>query len=185
MLPRGLAMSWLSATTHAALIRDPGTITHVWNSCVAPFKALLGPTLANKPGDLLAAAFCSCVAYDLKPYGASTALELRDLLDEPSLDCDNYCALAAHLNALLRPQSACKLSMVGWDGGAVGNHAQLIAECQGASWLLDPTVGMIAAGSTLDSLCRGERVTYFAFMPENRLADVRALSKGRALLVRL
>lgn len=168
-------MAWLSAATHAALIRDPGCITHVWASTAGEFRGLLPPLLRSKPADLQCAAFASFVAYDLKPYGGSTALELHDLLDSPTLDCDNFCLLAWHLFTLLRPQTRCAVAMVGWDGGAVGNHAQLLAEEAGSAWLLDPTVGMLAAGVTIDSLCRGTRCEWFAFMPENRLAAPRAL----------
>lgn len=157
-------MPYLSKETHQRLCEDPSRISHVWNSAAAAFRLSIGPILASKHVDMVAAAFCSIVAYDMKPYGPCVELELSRLLASPVLDCDNYCVLTWHLWHLLNPQPYVDMVLVGWDGGAVGNHAQLLIESRdkASSWLLDPTIGLIAAGATYDKICRGEKVTFFS-----------------------
>jgi hypothetical protein len=154
-------MPYLSAATHAAIINDPAYISTAWMTAENNFRRDIGPVFSGRPADLVAAAFCSIVAYDLKPYGQSNAVQLRDLLDSPAIDCDNYCFLTWHLFRLLRPTTAVEMAMVGWDKGAVGNHAQILATIGDTSaWLLDPTIGLIVAGATFDRICRGEPLTY-------------------------
>ena len=36
------------------------------------------------------------------------------------------------------------INFVGFDGGAIGNHAQLFVEDKGGELLLDPTIGLVA-----------------------------------------
>lgn len=156
-------MPYLSTATHQLIIAQPSAMAGLWTSVRETFKRDVGSVFASKHDDLLAAAFCAIVAFDLKPYGACTELELRALLDAPALDCDNYCLLAWHLFRQAKPTSVVRHTLVGWHGGAVGNHAQLIAEIPGTSaWLLDPTVGLMVAGATFDALCRGVPLTYLA-----------------------
>jgi hypothetical protein len=154
-------MPYLTAETHSRIIAQPSAMAEVWASSKTKFKNDVGSIFASKHDDILAAAFAAIAAYDLKPYGQSTAMDLRSLLDEPHLDCDNYCLLTWHLFTIIKPTSTVTLTMVGWDGGAVGNHAQIIAEIPAVSaWLLDPTIGLIVAGATFDNLCQGVPLTY-------------------------
>ncbi|WOH48854.1 hypothetical protein [Bradyrhizobium sp. sBnM-33] len=44
---------------------------------------------------------------------------------------------------------------VGWDGGAVGNHVQLLYDDGQSQLLLDPTIGAVVNGVTLDGLING------------------------------
>ena len=48
---------------------------------------------------------------------------------------------------------------VGWDDGAIGNHAQIIVQDGAQSILLDPTIGLIANGVTLAGLVAGTHYT--------------------------
>lgn len=140
---------------------QPSAMGGLWSSVRETFKRDIGPAFSGKHDDILAAGFCAITAYDLKPYGASTALELDELLAADAIDCDNYCILAWHLFKQCKPASVVTMKMVGWNGGAVGNHAQLIAEIPGVSaWLLDPTIGLIVGGATFDNICKGVPLTY-------------------------
>ncbi len=148
-------MPYLSAPTHAALLATPETITSLYASTREAFIADLGPGFIGQAEDHLRLAFCSVVAFDLKPYGESTALSLRDLMSASLLDCDNYVALAWRLFKLMRPLSDTMIAAVGWNGGAVGNHAQMQARTAGSPDIyLDPTIGLVVYGCSLDALCR-------------------------------
>lgn len=154
----------------SALIKDLG----------AQFKAL------NEDG--LAAVFSMLIAHQVAPLGPSeNKFTLRELLDEPALDCDAYALLAARFFSILRPKSSAKIRMVGWNGGVIGNHAQLLTEGTGMPLLLDPTVGL-AAEATFDQVMQGDAVgairTWTVREETSDLAGFRktvveALEKGR------
>lgn len=162
-------MPYLSSTTHSAIVNDPQYIVTAWTLAQGNFKRDIGSAFAGRPDDLIAAGFCSVVAYDMKPYGPCTVRDLRGILDSPALDCDNYCLLAWYLFTILKPSTSVELAMVGWNGGAVGNHAQLLATIGDTSaWLLDPTIGLIAGGATFNRICQGASITHFAQPAEIR-----------------
>ncbi|MNX86549.1 hypothetical protein D3C86_1184350 [compost metagenome] len=87
-------------------------------------------------------AFLSILAHSLAPYGASRSISLKDLLADKSMDCDNYAILTGYFNALFAGETH-NLKFAGFDGGAVGNHAQLFVDTE-KGLLLDPTIGLIA-----------------------------------------
>lgn len=89
------------------------------------------------------AVLASLFAHALKPYGQSFSYKLKDLLKDSHLDCDNYTALTGYLLKYIRP-TGYRLRFVGFDGGAVGNHAQLIFEDANGQLLIDPTIGLVA-----------------------------------------
>lgn len=154
-------MPYLSVATHQLIVAQPSAMAGLWASVRETFKRDVGAPFNTKHDDMLAAAFAAIVAFDLKPYGASTAVYLDELLAADGLDCDNYCLLAWYLFRQIKIKSPVRHTIVGWNGGAVGNHAQLIAEIPGVSaWLLDPTIGLIVAGATFDNLCKGVPLTY-------------------------
>lgn len=156
-------MPYLSTATHAAIRNDPRYISTAWALAEKNFRNDIGPALAGKPDDLVAAAFCAIAAYDMAPYGPCAARDFEGVLNAPALDCDNYCLLTYYLFLTLRPSSTVTLAMVGWDGGAVGNHAQILATIGDANaWLLDPTIGLIVAGATFDRVCMGEPLTFMS-----------------------
>lgn len=156
-------MPYLSSANLAAITATPEVIAGCYANTRSAFVSDLGPAFAGQCEDHLRLAFCSVVAFDLKPYGASLALSLRDLLAEDALDCDNYVRLAWHLFNLMRPLSPTNVAAVGWNGGAIGNHAQLQARTPGSPDIyLDPTIGLVVFGCGLDSLCR-----QFPFQPQH------------------
>jgi len=128
-------------------------------------------------------AFCTVMAFEMKPYAPCSAWSLEDLCAAPGLDCDNYCKLALEFYNLLSPYASNSKKLAdssglinntsydatkaqpwvfGWNGGAVGNHAQILFYDPSATrpWMLcDPTVGMIACGVSSDTLGRGSAVS--------------------------
>jgi hypothetical protein len=154
-------MSYLSATTHQAIIANPASIETFYNQVRPTFKVNLGQLDVNSdiPNGLLAVAFAAIAAWDLKPYGPDPAAkDLQTLLNSPTLVCNDYVLLAWYFCNNFMPETASiKIVALGWNGGAVGNHAQMLAmdPATGISLLLDPTVGLVARGVTYDSLLKG------------------------------
>lgn len=93
----------------------------------------------------------SLVAYKSAPYGNSTAIKLKTLLEEEQLDCDNYAILMGYLV----PKA--NLHYVGFDGGAVGNHAQVFYSKEKMNLLIDPTIGVFAFIS-FNELLKGRKI---------------------------
>lgn len=104
----------------------------------APFTAL-GETLGD---DEARAVFATVIAYSFAPYGNSTARWLHELAGESVLDCDNYALLAHYIYAALGGTET--FWLLGWNGGALGNHAQIYYESGTRRMILDPTVAMIS-----------------------------------------
>jgi hypothetical protein len=86
-------------------------------------------------------AFAAVLAQGMAPYGSSRSVRLEDLLRDKAMDCDNYAILTGYL---AREFGVATLSFAGFDGGAVGNHAQLFYAQPHEELLLDPTIGMVA-----------------------------------------
>lgn len=106
--------------------------------------------------DHLKGVFGMMVAHAFAPYGASKATTWEQLLEEDDLDCDNYAILAGYLvEELGFPENSYRI--VGFNGGAVGNHAQLFVASEAKEILLDPTIGLVA-DIDIVSLLAGEKV---------------------------
>jgi hypothetical protein len=106
--------------------------------------------------DHLKGIFAMAVAHALAPYGNSTAMTLEDLLEEDQLDCDNYALLTGYLiGELDLPEDS--YYIVGFDHGAVGNHAQSFLVIGGKEILLDDTIGLVA-DIDVASLLAGQKV---------------------------
>lgn len=159
-------MAYLSAATHAELIANPERINAVYDIVRGSFVQHLGPQFEAQCEDHRKLAFCAIVAFDLKPYQGSLVHTLRELMAAPGLDCDNYVSLAWHLFYLMRPLSNTQVAAVGWNGGAIGNHAQMQAITHGSPDIyLDPTIGLAVTGCSIDALCRG-----FKFQPQHMVS---------------
>lgn len=149
-------MPWLSHATHCAIIDDPQIIPGLYASTRVSFLNSLGSGFAAQCEDHRKLAWASVVACDLKPYGNSGAQTLPALLAAPVIDCDNYVCLAWHLFKILAPSSTTKVAALGWDGGAIGNHAQMQAQTPGSPDIyLDPTIGLLVHGCSLNGLMGG------------------------------
>lgn len=149
-------MGYLSAATHSQLTASVGqSLPSLYASTKSVFLSD-APFLAGLPNPLIALAFSSIVAFDHAAYGPNADMTLPGLLGAPTLNCDDYCVLTARLADIIAGSGpSAQAAIVGWNGGAVGNHAQILAKYAGQYLLLDPTIGFIAKDVTLSGLCRG------------------------------
>lgn len=144
-------------TTHDAIVADPeGHIQSLYSSTRGDVLGLLPASFATLPEYLIKQCWSSILAWDLKPYGPDVGMTLKDALAASSLNCADYCVLTAEIYRIIKAANDLDPSFVGWNGGAVGNHAQLMCGANGNWILLDPTIGYLAHGVTFDGLCRGE-----------------------------
>src|SRR5215213_4757645 len=140
-------MGYFAKSTYDAIRQDPTKVMSLYKTYASDFTTVAG--LQGLSEGVRVAAFCSVMAYDLAPYGSSsTGVDLTALLKAPVLSCAQYVELTL---LLLEQFGRTDLSFhfAGWDGGAVGNHAQLFASSNGSNALLDPTIGLIVPGATL------------------------------------
>lgn len=102
--------------------------------------------------------FASTLAQSIAPYGSSKAVTFQELLGEKTLTCASYALLTGHFaKILVAAGDRSSLHFIGFDGGAVGNHAQLIIKNNKESLLLDPTIGLVAKIG-FDDLLSGKSV---------------------------
>lgn len=163
--------SYFSSNEHQALIADASYIHELYLNNRSRYLRDLGPGFALEIEEHLKFGFCGLVAFDLKPYGPSIDASLDDLLAADVLDCDNYSILTWRLFNKLVPQPTTQVAAVGWNGGAVGNHAQMFCNKAagsngngGGKWVVDATVGVLVCGFGFDEVASGVPVTdpYFA-----------------------
>lgn len=91
------------------------------------------------------------IAHNAAPYGPSLEMQYEQLIKEDALDCDNYAALMGHLI----PEQ--DLDFIGFDGGHIGNHAQVLLHAADYSVLFDPTIG-VAAITSYNDLLTGKEI---------------------------
>lgn len=142
-------MTIFNNTELAALKADPTTIAALWAAHSVFFNGLFG---AGAQG-----AFCCVLAYEYVPYGNGTSgvMDLAGCLNETSMACAERVTFTWQLMAELGMDTT-KQQALGWNGGAVGNHCQMIAvDPNGRSWLLDPTIGYIVPDVSVASLQSG------------------------------
>ena len=89
------------------------------------------------------------LAHRFAPYGPASGSTYEKLAFEPTLECSGYMMVTDFVYEAMGG-SMSRDRLQGWDGGAVGNHAELWVD----GVLLDPTVG-IAAQIKLNRLRRG------------------------------
>lgn len=139
------------------VIEDVRTSVH---HAVHAFEACQ-PELASKLAHLRLslrqekAVFAAILAESMAPYGTSVSMKLEDLLHDKQMDCDNYALLTGYF---AREFGITTLSFAGFDGGAIGNHAQLFLSDPGGDLLLDPTIGLVARVS-YNALVQGKAVS--------------------------
>jgi hypothetical protein len=151
--------------------REPAAVRQVYAECRAELDDDLGRPFADLPEEDRRLVFCMVLAHTMAPYGPSAATDLPDLLSAPTLNCGNYPFLMIRLAVLLadRPPPVC---LVGWEGGAVGNHAMGYRPQRepARALFLDPTVGLVAR-ATFDEVAAGaplepDRVVCFGYREE-------------------
>lgn len=152
-------MSYLSAQAKAAIIDDPSQVETIYNSIWHQFALDLqgaDPGGSSVSNDLLASAFAAVCAWSMKPYGANPAgIDLASILAAQTVNCVDYVRLALYFMDLMPQCNNVIKAACGWNGGAVGNHAQLFVRNATDSMLLDPTVGLVVHGATYDGITTG------------------------------
>lgn len=152
-------MSYFSTGSHNAIIATPSLVNTYFSA--SAFGTDLGP--ANTGGwmdtALIAGAYASVIANDIKPYGPELpSYDLTTLLNEPSLACDAFAALTCQFMKLIPASAGLNVRVVGWDNGPettdpvcpVGNHAQMFINSPAGSLLLDPTIGLVVKTNYTD-----------------------------------
>ncbi len=168
-------MSYLSAESLAALNTNPALVEVYYTNTWRQFASDLGyvDSGMHLGSSMLPVAFAAVVAFDLKAYGAEPAnvTDLPSLLASPTLACDDYVRLAWWFTTLM-PQvnwAPAHIAALGWDSGAVGNHAQMMVTDGKYTLLLDPTVGIVAQIG-YDGLVSGKAgapiTSFYAYHPE-------------------
>jgi hypothetical protein len=160
-LPENQAIACLTPERVEEIRADVTRINDIFLACDADLDAAtsgLELTIAQRQ-----ATFAMIVSHAMAPYGHSGATSLADLLADDVLDCDNYGRLTGYLMIALGLPMDTWL-MAGFDGGAVGNHAQVLVTLDGRTLLLDPTIGLVVDIS-YDELVSGtpigiERMTW-------------------------
>jgi hypothetical protein len=190
-----LRKAYFTAADHHSVLAEPASIAAIYAANRARFLADLGPHFAAESEEQIKFGFCGVLAYDLKPYGDSGhGITLNRLLAQPTMVCDHYAALAWKLFLLMVRKPTLKIAAVGWNGGAVGNHCQLISSTTlspgdgTGHWLVDPTVGIIQAGYDYNWIASGRscsadlrRDFYWRSGPTDRLHGLvlAALAHGK------
>lgn len=98
------------------------------------------------------------LAHRFAPYGPASGSTYQELAFLPHHECSSYMLLADFIYEAMGGNMERDV-LQGWDGGVVGNHAELWV----AGVMLDPTVG-IAAQIKLNELRRGQ--------PTRRILDL-------------
>jgi hypothetical protein len=150
MFPKAVFNSFKDSTSSEAFIGQ----MRMWYK---KSRETIGKWFGTNDEEMKTLMFACLVSHYFAPYGNSTAVTLDKLISEDSLDCDNYCLLAIYIFKNMCHHHVGEVAMVGFDGGAVGNHAQIIYTAGDKSFLLDPTYGIMAPVS-FDDLLMGKKV---------------------------
>jgi hypothetical protein len=136
--------------------QNPQNVRAAYATCRDELIADLGRPFEKLSEEDRQLIFCMVLAHAMAPYGDSTVTTLPDMLAASSLNCGNYPFLMIRLHELLAGRVDPPIALVGWDGGAVGNHAMGYRPGD-AGFFVDPSVGIVAR-ATLDEVAAGKRL---------------------------
>lgn len=139
-------------------IRATRSLNLAFPKCREELLADLGEAFAGYDDDALKAILATIASARFALYGPSNALSYEEIAASAYLNCGNTILLAG----FLFDQGDTRVRPIGFDGGAVGNHAQLLFfqnddPDDENDLLLDPTFGIVAITS-LNSLLSGREV---------------------------
>lgn len=146
---------WCLSGDSIEAVRTSGSIDVLFPKCVQELRVALGDEFQKVGDESLRAVLATVVAANFAEYGASSALSFEDIKDSSHLNCANTIFLVGYLLDAFDSEN---LQPIGFDGGAIGNHAQLLFKGSGETVLLDPTAGLIAK-TNFDDLLRGVPVS--------------------------
>jgi hypothetical protein len=146
----------LECLTQASIeqVRARGSVDVIMPACSQELRQALGQDFGAIDDDLVRVVLATVAAANFADYGSSTAITYEDIARADGLNCGNTIFLVGYLFGTLVSE---KIRSVGFDGGAVGNHAQLLYGEGSRSLLLDPTIGLVAQVGFND-LMRGTQV---------------------------
>lgn len=169
-------------------IRVTRSLNRVFARCRDEMLASLGEAFAEYDDDALKAILATVASARFALYGPSNAISYEQIAASPYLNCGNTILLTGFLLG----QDHKRVRPIGFDGGAVGNHAQLLFlrnddPDEENDLLLDPTYGVVAITS-INALLRGgavpgDRIKRFVIkdksIEEGRDRVFAAISQGR------
>ena len=135
--------------------KNPSSIRSAFVACTPELNDRMGNW--DLDPDAIKVIFSSILANGLAPYGDNSVLEFPAILRQKNLNCLNYTAATAYLLRELEVKNG-RLFFLGFDGGKIGNHAQLLYTINHSSLLVDPTVGVVAI-TDYNSLISGIPIT--------------------------
>jgi hypothetical protein len=146
----------LECLTQASIaqVRAQGSVDVIMPACSQQLRQALGEDFGTIDDDLVRVVLATVAAGNFADYGASSAIKYEDIARADHLNCGNTIFLVGYLFGSVDTE---KIRPVGFDGGVVSNHAQLLYIDGGRSLLLDPTIGLVAHVD-FDDLMRGWRV---------------------------
>lgn len=129
------------ATGSHVLRTSPAGLPAAYRACAARIAAKLTAAGIEPTPQHTRAAWAAAVANHYAPYGTDRGyLTLDGLRRNRTMACSAYAMLAAELYGRIGGNDR-DVIFIGWDGGAVGNHTQLMI---GADMLVDATTGLVA-----------------------------------------
>ncbi|WP_431064137.1 hypothetical protein [Methylotuvimicrobium sp.] len=120
-------------------IKGSGSVDQAFSACINELQFLMGSEFQQLDENALKAIFSTIVAAQFAEYGNSSAVSYEKIKDSEYLNCGNTILLAGYLYGTDKNS----LRSIGFDGGAIGNHAQLLY-LGDTQLLLDPTTGLVA-----------------------------------------
>ena len=144
--------SYLTPDVIEEIRSNPSLVVAYFDTYRSAFLSDLGMPSVNE--DVLKAAWSSVVAHHMAHYGPFVGGALSELLATPTLECSGYNMLTWYFIAEFGLSTDVQVA-VGWDGGAVGNHVQMLVSVDGSSAQLDATIGLIAFDVTFEGLIAG------------------------------
>jgi hypothetical protein len=153
-------MSLLPSSAYDDIRENPALVVDYYDASRDQFISALSMTGLSEEAYI--AAWCTVVAYDLVPYGPGPqTTDLTTILHADTIACAHYVSLAWQLMGLFGISTENETA-IGWDDGAVGNHAEMFYSDGTCSLLLDPTIGLIVNGATLEGMISGTKYTDYA-----------------------
>lgn len=148
-------------------VRRTGSVDGILPACQPELAEVLGEDFGAVDEPTLRAVLATVAAANFAEYGSSSAVACEAIEKSQHLNCGNLVFLMGYLYGGLKEKG---IRPIGVDGGAVGNHAQIMYKSGNNRLLLDPTTGVVAA-ITFNKLMSGQPV------PEEQVRVFRVKAK--------
>ncbi|AZW42783.1 hypothetical protein CWR61_04265 [Bordetella bronchiseptica] len=135
-------------------VRRTGSVDSILPACQPELTEVLGEDFGVVDEPTLRAVLATVAAANFAEYGSSSAVAYDAIEKSQYLNCGNLVFLMGYLYGGLKEKG---IRPIGMDGGAVGNHAQIMYKSGNNRLLLDPTTGVVAA-TTFNKLMSGQPV---------------------------